>query len=182
MLKKNIFILILSLILFSCNVSKRNQAEKIISTFQENNITDKRETIFDISVVFYKGKLILNGETSNPNLKAKLLNELKPLEFVDKISILPDSTVDNKPFGLISISVANLRSKPTHSAELATQAILGTPVEILKKESGWFLIQTPDNYISWVDPGGIEALTEEQLQKWKRTTRVIYTGDNGTVY
>jgi gamma-D-glutamyl-L-lysine dipeptidyl-peptidase len=182
MLKKNIFILLLSLILFSCNVSNRNEAEEIISKFQEDKVPDRRETIFDISAIFENGQVVIKGETDNPVLKNQLLEELKSLKVSDKISLLPDSTAENKPFGLITISVANLRSRPTHSTELATQAILGTPVKILKKKNGWFQIQTPDKYISWVDSGGIEAVSEEQFTKWKQSKRIIYLGDNGVVY
>ncbi|MCF6333149.1 MAG: C40 family peptidase [Draconibacterium sp.] len=182
MLKKNTSIIILSIILFSCNVSKRNEAEKIIHKFQAENVLDRRETIFDISAVFEKGKTVIKGETDNPELKGQLLVALKPLKFTDEIVLLPDSTVGNKIFGLINLSVANLRSKPTHSAELASQALLGTPVKILKTRNGWFLIQTPDKYISWVDAAGIEPISEEQLTKWKQSKRIIYSGDNTMVY
>lgn len=182
MLKKNISVLFLSIILFSCNVSNRKEAENIICKFQVENVTDRRETIFDISAAFEKGKTVIKGETDNLELKDQLLEALKPLKFTDEISLLPGSTVGEKIFGLINLSVANLRSKPTHSAELASQAILGTPVKILKKQNGWFLIQTPDKYISWVDAAGIEPITEEQLTKWKQLKRIIYSGDNTTVY
>jgi len=182
MLKNILSILILSLILFSCNISKRNKAEKLINNFQEKKVPDRRETIFDVSAIFEKGNVTLVGETDNLALKEHLLNDLKEINFIDKISLLPNSTVGNQTFGLITISVANLRSKPNHSAELATQALLGTPVKILKKEKGWFQIQTPDKYISWIDAAGIELFTEKQLNNWQQTKRVIFTGDNGFVY
>jgi hypothetical protein len=34
---------------------------------------------------------------------------------------------------------------------MASQAILGTPVKILKKKGGWYLVQTPDEYLGWTD-------------------------------
>ena len=72
-----------------------------------------------------------------------------------KSIFLPDSTLGTKKFGIINLSVANIRSEPKHPAELATQAMLGTCVNVLKEENGWYLIQTPDKYISWVDDDGI---------------------------
>jgi hypothetical protein len=78
--------------------------------------------------------------------------------------------------------VANLRGAPSYSSELVTQAILGTPVKILKKEGGWFFIQTPDKYISWVDQSAIWPVTYSELNEWKKSTRIIFTGLNGTIY
>jgi gamma-D-glutamyl-L-lysine dipeptidyl-peptidase len=85
-------------------------------------------------------------------------------------------------FGLINLSVANLRTEPNHAAELATQALLGTPVKILQFKNGWYRIQTPDNYISWVDDDGLFPVNETELEKWKESKRVIFTGDNGTIF
>ena len=36
------------------------------------------------------------------------------------------------------------KRQPEHSAEMATQAILGTPLNVFKIVNGWCLIQTPD--------------------------------------
>ena len=180
-LKSNIFIITL-LFVFSCSVDKQEDANKIINDFYAENNPDKRETIFEVQTISQKGRLILTGETDQPELKNKLLYSLQQFKIEDKITILPDSTVGDKEFGLINLSVANLRSKPNHSAELATQALMGTPVKILKIENGWFLIQTPDKYISWVDSDGIFPISKSQLDTWKYSNRLIFTGDNRTIY
>jgi hypothetical protein len=178
--KATIFISIL-LFVFSCKPNRQNEVNEIILAFSAENNIDKRETIFEIQTNFENGNLILTGETDKPKLKNKLLTELNHFEIEDKINLLPDSTV-TKPFGLVNLSVANLRSKPNHSAELATQALMGTPVKILKIKNGWLLIQTPDNYISWVDSEGVFPVTETQFNNWKNSKRIIFTGDYGIVY
>jgi hypothetical protein len=65
---------------------------------------------------------------------------------------------------------------------MATQALMGTPVRVLQKENGWFLIQTPDRYIAWTESAGIAPLTGLQLDRWKSSERLIYMGDYGLVY
>jgi cell wall-associated NlpC family hydrolase len=182
MTKKNILLLFLSVLLFSCHVNSRKKAEEIIDEFKLKKEIDKRQTIFEVEGKFKNGQLLIEGETDNSALKSELLSLLNQLDIKDKIIVLPDSTVGNKTFGLINISVANLRSAPQHSAELATQALLGTPVKILKKNKNWFLIQTPDKYISWVDSEGIVAVSEKKLMDWKLDDKVIFTGDNATIY
>src|SRR5690606_37530105 len=84
--------------------------------------------------------------------------------------------------GLVKISVANLRGRSTHSAELVTQAMMGTPLTILKHTPGWSLIQTPEGYISWVDNGGIVSLTDEEFEAWKIAAKLIYLTPYGASY
>jgi hypothetical protein len=160
----------------ACGVKNRSQTEEIIRHFKRDEVPDKRETVFTAEAVFEKGQVILKGETDDANLKNNLLNNLQDLKITDEIKILPDSTVGNQPFALVNVSVANFRASPGFSSELVTQALLGTPVKILKKQGGWFLIQTPDRYISWSSAGGIFPVTESELQNWQMAERVIYMG------
>lgn len=179
---KFLFIAILSLFFVSCGVNKRKQAEQIISEFQHKNIPYKQEAVFDIYANFKNGRLILKGEIDNLSTKDELLNALKSFKFTDEIVVLPDSTVGENTFGLVNLSAANLRVSPKHSAELVTQALLGTPVKILKKENGWYFVQTPDNYISWIDPSGIFPVSEIRLNNWHKSKRIIFNQDFGLVY
>lgn len=175
---KNVVILLLSvlIIISSCGVNNRKEAEEIIAKFEQNNVPDKRETVFDVEALFQKGKVVLQGETDNLSLKNELLNQFESFEVVDKILLLPDSTIGEKSYALVNISVASFRANPWYSAELVTQALLGTPVKILKKQGSWFLVQTPDRYISWVPSGGIFPITENELQTWRQSERMLFTG------
>ena len=178
-----LFILTVFILIFiSCGISKRREAETKIIEFEQQNVPDKREVIFDAHATFENGRLTITGETSNENLKNKLYSILKEFQFKDNLKVLPDSTVGEKKWGLINLSVANHRSMPDHSAELVTQSVLGTPVKILKKQDGWYLVQTPDNYISWIDSGGIQPFTANELEDWKNSDRLIFTGDFGLIY
>jgi gamma-D-glutamyl-L-lysine dipeptidyl-peptidase len=160
----------------SCGVNNRKQAEKIILDFEKNEVPDKRETVFSAEAVFENGNVVLKGETDNPILKNKLLDNLQNLKVQDEMNLLPDSTTGEKPYALVNVSAANFRATPRYSSELVTQALLGTPVKILKKQGGWYLVQTPDRYISWAPSGGIFPVTENELQTWRQANRVIYTG------
>lgn len=183
-ISKNIVVPLLSVLIFisSCEVSNRKKAEKFIAQFEQNNIRDKREAVFEVETSFQKGKVVLRGETDKANLKNELIGQLHSFEVVDKISLLPDSTVGDHPFALVKVSLANFRATPQYSSELVTQALLGTPVKILKKQGGWHLVQTPDHYISWAPSGGILPVTENEFQNWRRAERVIFTGSFAQVF
>lgn len=180
-MRSQLFIIAL-LLLVSCGVDNRKEAENIIAEFEQENIADKRETVFNVYPAFEQGDLVLKGEISNQQKKQELSDAFGSLKFRDEITLLPDSTVGEKTFALVNLSVANLRAEPRHSAELVTQALLGTPVRVLKKENGWYMIQTPDYYISWVDPSGIARVTENELQNWRQSERVIFTGNFAEIF
>lgn len=145
---------------------------------------DKRVALFNVEATKQNSYYLLKGESNLPEAVKALKDKLSAenIKFIDSINMLPSEGLEGKIFGLVTISVANLRSNPKHSAELATQALLGTPVNILKKEGGWSLIQTPDRYLSWVDDGGIVAISSADLSSWKSLPKIIYTNITGSTY
>ena len=93
---------------------------------------------------------------------------------------MPDPAVVEKPWGLITVSVCNIRTRPSHAAEQSTQALMGTPVRILNKRGGWYLVQTPDSYTGWTD-NDLAELSDDELAVWKGSDRLIYTEHTGVV-
>jgi gamma-D-glutamyl-L-lysine dipeptidyl-peptidase len=179
---KYLFFLLAAVILISCGDGKLRQAEAVAEKFGTENIPDRRETVFEAEVVRLSGELVLRGETTSSGLKDKLLAEMEPFNVRDEMILLPDTSAKEKPFALVNLSAANLREAPNHSSELVTQALAGTPVRILRKLNEWYRVQTPDNYISWVDAGGIHPVTTAELEQWQQAQRIIYTGNFTIVY
>ncbi|MCG2459232.1 C40 family peptidase [Flavobacteriaceae bacterium F89] len=158
--------------------------EKQISKVRQKYAPDKRVAIFQVDAVRYNNDYVLKGESNLPSAVDELKEKLKleHISFVDSIQLLPDTALNGMTQGVIRVSVANLRSHPAHSAELATQATLGTPVKIYKKDGSWYLIQTPDHYISWVDHGGLELMSEQEFSRWKSVRKLIFLGTYGNSF
>jgi cell wall-associated NlpC family hydrolase len=62
--------------------------------------------------------------------------------------------------GIIVGSVANLYREPRGTAELVSQAILGSRVSILESREGWLRVQTPDTYKGWIEQRSVRALAQ----------------------
>ena len=174
------------LILASCNQAPE-EASLLASEIQEIKTEfapDKRVALFDVSVEKNETSYILKGESDMPDAINTFKEKLRSqnVDFVDSIQLLPAADLNGLTNAVINISVANLRSNPKHSAELATQATLGTPVKVLKNEGSWYYIQTPDKYLSWVDDGGIELMDAQRFKEWKSGDKVIYTKTYGHAY
>ena len=87
----------------------------------------------------------------------------------------------DKTYGLLNLSVANMRSEPDFSSEMITQGLLGMPVRVLQEKT-WFRIQTPDRYKGWVHPVAVHPVTREELEAWNRAEKVVVTANYGFVY
>lgn len=165
-------------------VEPNSEVQNVITEVRTEYAPDKRVALFDIEASNSGEKLILKGDSNIPeavkSLKTKLAS--KKIEFVDSIHLLPEGDLKNTPKALVKISVANLRSNPGHSSELATQATLGTPLNVFKNDGDWYLVQTPDKYLAWVDKGGIQLINEAEFNAWKQVPKLIFTKTFGASY
>ena len=161
-----------------------NVSEPYIKAVKTEYAPDGRVALFDVHATNNNGTYILKGESNLPEavnaLKQKL--QAQNITFVDSIALLPSAEMEGNTEGVIKISVANLRSKPSHSAELVTQAILGTPVKVYKKDGGWYYIQTPEGYLAWVDYGGVTPFSKNDLSAWRAADKLIYLKTYGFAY
>ncbi|MES2520208.1 MAG: C40 family peptidase [Bacteroidota bacterium] len=158
---------------------------QIIESFTMRFAPDKRTAIFQVDAFRQNNHVILTGRTNLFGAKSFLLDRLKieKVPIVDEIKTLPEPELEDKIYGLVEVSVCNIRYSPKHSGELASQALMGTPVRVLEKEdNGWLLIQTPDQYISWVDRGAITLMNKEKMDSWKAVPKIIYTQAYGSAY
>ena len=178
--------IIFALPLLSCQSQPLETIQKEINTISNRYVPDKRIAICDFHIETGKSgnQVILKGKSIFPNARLeifKLLNN-RSLTVVDSSVIFPDSARIQKFWGVVTLSVANMRSEPRHSAELVSQAIMGTPVRILDKNKEWYLIQTPDLYIAWTNQYAVQVMSDQEYADWKKAPRLIYTETSGNIY
>ncbi|AKD05096.1 C40 family peptidase [Pontibacter korlensis] len=181
-MKKNYLIPALGL-LMACTSGKETATtanaplEPHIEAVRQEYAPDKRVALFKVE----QHGNVLAGETNMPEAKQELLEKLKAenITYIDSIQVLPNAGLEGKEYGVITISVANLRSEPKHPAELATQATMGTPVNVLKKDRGWYLVQTPDKYLAWVDASGVTLMDKATFDTWQSSPKLLYTKPYG---
>ena len=174
------------LVLGSCKNEEevKNPILEYIDDVKTTYAPDKRVALFNIDSKAVKNSFVLKGESNLPEAVKELKTKLNEanITYIDSIQLLPTEEFKNSNWAIVKISVANLRSKAGHSQELATQATLGTPVKVFKNDGDWYLIQTPDNYLAWVDKGGIEILKNNDFKNWKKANKIIYTDITGFSY
>ncbi len=155
------------------------QAQQIAEEVRLEFAPDKRVALFRIDTIIGGKRLEFHGETNLPEAKKAFFEKLKNagISFSDSLALLPSSDLNGKHFGVVNVSVCNFRSEPKHSAELATQSLLGTTLRVWKKQGDFYLVQSPDNYFGWLDDGGLELMTADELRNWSNSMRAMVTKD-----
>lgn len=185
---KNIKFLIFSIcfILLSCSENSKlvSELEPVYTSIKKEFAPDKRVELFDIHFEKIDNQLILEGETTSLKAYKVLLDSLqnRNLKFTNNIRVLPDTAVGDLKYAIARNSVINIRSQPKHSAELGTQGLLGMPLKVLDKKGDFYRVQTPDNYISWVDKGGITRMNKAVFDRWNASKKITFTQNFGYVY
>ncbi|RZJ75274.1 MAG: SH3 domain-containing protein, partial [Flavobacterium sp.] len=93
--------------------------------------------------------------------------------------LIPNQSLNGLEYGVANLSVSNNRANPQHAAELITQMLLGTPIRILKKQGGYYLVKTPDQYLSWVEGAAIKAMDKTQFENWQKADKIVFIADYG---
>ena len=100
-----------------------DKARTIVSAVRARLAPDGRQNIYDITVrPIDNGKVVLTGTVSEGYLADSLMRAITEagIEASNGIAVLPG---DN--WALPRISVACLRTRPGHDAEMASQALMG---------------------------------------------------------
>lgn len=77
---------------------------------------------------------------------------------------------------LARLSVVSMRSRPSHSAEQVSQALMGTPVKILERGAEWSRVETPDGYQGWIINHSLAFMTPADHAAWLAAPKLMVKG------
>lgn len=175
--------LLLSLCIF-VDAQETELRDSILAT-KQRYAPDQHSAVFDISFEETAGSIIVRGEVDHSDAKTSLLAAMKKVTrriVIDSIRVLPDESFGDKVYGIVTLSVGNMRAQPNERKELASQVLMGTVVKLLKKRSGYYYIQSPDCYLGWLDQLSFFITDKVGVDAWMSSSRVIVVGYFGMVY
>ena len=149
-----------------------------IDSLKTRYAPDSRMAVFDVTCVQQGSIAIVRGEVDNPKAKEDVLNLVHNSlggQTIDSLKVLPDQQLGEKRYGIVSVSVGNVRTAPKHQAAMGTQAMMGMVVRLLKKHGGWYYIQLPDSYLGWLEESAMKVTSDGGVESWKAATKVIVT-------
>jgi len=187
-MKINYITFLILIILSACSPSPKNARQAKVMSLLDSLKTvyapDERVALWNVSIYTSSDTINVSGELDNKKAVAKIAKVVgeKYPDVVLNLKLLPENNNGQIVNGLVNNSVINLRSNPRHSAEIATQLLLGTPVKILKKENGWYLVQAPNKYIAWVDGSALVRKNRDEITDYKNSEKIIFNKQYGFSY
>jgi gamma-D-glutamyl-L-lysine dipeptidyl-peptidase len=161
------------------------QVKHLLQSVQQHFAPDLSLAVFNIFFSQVKTGFILRGEVDNAGARDAVIHAIRKIvkgTVIDSIRVLPDSALGSDTLGIVISSVADVRRKSGEQEELLTQTLMGTVIKLLKKERGYYFIQTPDHYLGWLDSASVFVSNQTGIEAWNAAAKMIVTKFTGAVY
>ena len=171
-------------ILNNCASSTFNKLEfdDRIKQISKKYILDKSLEVNEVTIDLKNQDPTFTGMTTNINLHNKIKTYSDSLSFGNDVILLPDPLLGDSTLGIINVSVAPIRDRSSHTAQMVDQAIMGNWVKILIEDEDWYLCQTHYNYVGWITKSAIHQCTINFLSDWNETAKHRIKTLNSIIY
>ncbi len=150
---------------------------EIIASLKQRIAPDKRTAVWEVNAEEQEGVVVVTGTVGTRELKEAVSAELDKNgveSYTNDLVVLEDSVAADNKWALVKLGIASLRCEGAHSGEMATQAVMGTPVKVLEY-GDWCRVVTPDDYISYVPQNSLTFFPAEAMARWRAAKRYIVT-------
>ena len=157
-------------------MGQASSAADVLKELKNNIAPDKRTAVWDVNTIDQNGVLTVWGTVGTQEQKDAVSKALNGTgAFQNQLVVLENSLPADRRSAVVKLSIATLRTSGRHAAEMATQAIMGTPVKVIQADDDWYRVQTPDDYIAYVPSSSLRFMTAQEQQAWKQARRCIVT-------
>lgn len=166
---------LLMLTVFSMSVATAQSVDDMLTDLKKTIAPDGRTAIWDVNTTMQNGVVTLYGKVDSNRLNEAIENALNGagVKFNNNLIVLEN--MPEKPWALVKLSVASLRTAGRHSAEMATQGIMGMPLQVLDRDDEWYRVRMPDDYIAYVPGNSLIRIDNARFEEWKKAKRYIVT-------
>ena len=183
---KHLIIFLIAIVLLgSCSETSENslvsEVTAGIDSLRVLYAPDTRNTLWNVAITTKNKELSVKAEVASRQAQQALLHlktKFPPVRF--QVKVLPDGSL--KPFALVNNSVSGIRKKTSRASEMLSQALLGTPVKVYKKRGEWYYIQTPNNYLGWMNKGDLVLFDTAELRNYDAGKKIVFNKQCGFSY
>ena len=171
-------------ILNNCASSTFNKLEFYdrIKQISKKYILDKSLEVNEVAVDLKNQVPTFTGMTTNIDLYNEIKAYSDSLSFGNDVILLPDPSLGDSTRGIINVSVAPIRDRSSHTAQMVDQAIMGNWVKILVENEDWYLCQTHYNYVGWITKSAIHQCTINFISDWNENAKHRIKTLNSIIY
>lgn len=152
----------------------RTRVKDLLRSAAERYAPDRRVEWFNFDIDSLNNAVLIESTKKDALEEAErtLRKQFAGLQIRSRL--LPDSVgLGQSKYALVNVSVTANRASPANSAEMVTQSLMGCPMLLLKRVGGFYLVRTPDSYISWVPANAVLTLNDRAFETWQRSPRML---------
>lgn len=186
-IKRIISLLILIISMASCSEindsSLVSEIKGSVDSLKEIHAPDARIKLWKVEVKNDDKGIVIFGDVETVAAQMDLHN-LKsdyPKLTID-IRLLPENPSGFTGYALVNNSVSTIRAEKRHGAEIVNQALLGSPIKVYKRQGGWSLIQTPNQYIGWMNNSDFVLMDSLGLKEYQSGEKIVFNKQYGFSY
>ncbi len=156
-------------------------ATNLLESARAEIAPDSHLSVYRLGIEPRGSQLVLTGDVDSVQARVQTLQRFKAagIPLVDETVVLPASGLGDATWGVCNISTGAGREKPSHTAEMGTQLLMGEVVRIFKRVDdsylSWYLVQSSDGYICWLPPENVVRCTREQADAWTSKPLLMVT-------
>jgi gamma-D-glutamyl-L-lysine dipeptidyl-peptidase len=166
---------------FKAQGESADPVARALAVVKTNYATSPRLTIFNVGAQRQGRELVLTGEVDRAEVRLAAVRAVEQtgVRVTDRIIVLPEQRLGDEVWGIGCLSVASGREQPEHKAEMGTQILMGEVVRVWKRSTNatfaWYLTQSPDGYVSWLQKGTFVRCNRARVDAWNRGPLLIVT-------
>lgn len=153
------------------------EAQRALDSVQRQYAPNRHLAIFNVGVTGDGRGLVLTGEVDNAEARLEAARAVAATgaSVTNRISVLPSATLGDKTWGIACLSVASGRVQPDHKTEMGTQILMGNVVKVWKQATNWFLVQSADGYLTWLEKGTFVRRARTGIDAWNAGPLLVVT-------
>lgn len=176
MMKRIIIILSVVLVAMGAMAATVSGVKSTLDKVKKRVAPDKRTVLWDVNTSHENGTITIDGIVGTQEIKDEIVKAFASERRVKiDVKVADGIQQSSKQWALVKLAIATLRCEPKHSAEVATQAVMGTPLKVLDNRDDWYRVQMPDNYIAWVPESSLKFCDLKGRDTWRHSERCIVT-------
>ena len=163
-------------------INDKIEFERRLVRSSSKYILDKSLAVNDIVLDQEKNIVTVKGRTTSSELHTDLKTFSDSLSFNYEVVLLPDPSLGDSIHGIVNVSVAPMRDRSSHTAQMVDQAIMGNMVKILYENEDWYLCQTHYDYVGWITKSAVHQCNTDLLFDWEKNAKYRIKTLNAIIY
>ena len=163
-------------------INDKIEFERRLVRSSSKYILDKSLAVNDIVLDQEKSIVTVKGRTTSSELHTDLKTFSDSLSFKYEVVLLPDPSLGDSIHGIVNVSVAPMRDRSSHTAQMVDQAIMGNMVKILYENEDWYLCQTHYDYVGWITKSAVHQCNTDLLLHWEKNAKYRIKTLNAIIY